>query len=213
MQVEEQHSLLKHPVLEAGRAIDAFFRTARNADWVRPASLLNRKLSAYEDTRASARNGSRAQGARAERDAKEIAAAAAEREAAANAEALRLRAASLELSEDGNITAAAEYLARAVQAETAGQQDAQLMLEEFVPPPREPVAPKPSSIVTKEAWEWEGLDIMATCQAIVEGKAPLRVLMYNLVAVTKMVNALKHEFNVPGIVARPKTTIATKGKR
>jgi hypothetical protein len=124
-----------------------------------------------------------------------------------------LRAAATELAADGNQTAAAEYAQRATQAETAGQQDAQMMLDEFVPPPRELGAPKPSGIITKQEWEWEGVDVKATCLAIVDGKAPVRVLRYDLVFVGKMVSALKDEFDVPGIVARPKTTIATKGRR
>lgn len=75
--------------------------------------------------------------------------------------------------------------------------------------------PKPVPITVdnttmRECWDIEVADLMALVKAVAEGKAPITYLVANESALRQSAKALKKMFNVPGVRAFDKGSIAYK---
>ena len=121
--IKEQHDKLKRPVLDAGRAIDEFFRPVLTT-LEQASQAWKNKLAAYEDARRQKEQEADRKAREVERVERErIAQQAAELERRGIEDARRMREAAIEANAKGHATAAAELEQRAAQAEIAGQQD------------------------------------------------------------------------------------------
>ena len=110
----------------------------------------------------------------------------------------------------GNTTAAAELNYQAEQAELAGQQDAQLLIEQASQPlPLVLEAPpRTAGISARETWEAECVDLKELARAVGAGEAPLKAVLPNQKFLDQHARAMGDQFRVPGCIAKAKTTIA-----
>ena len=213
--IDAKRQKLKRPIIDAGKAVDDLFRPTLSA-LEEAGAVLAHKLAHYHDVEQRRIQAEQAIAREAARKAQEqIAREAAEREAQAQAEAARLRQESAALQAAGSTNAAEELLTQAGNVELAGQQDAQQLLEQSQTNMQLPLPETtgPSAISTRSDWYPDCVDLGETVAAVAEGKAPMKVLDWNLTVLRQMVTALKDEFNVPGVVAKRRTLVAAKGKR
>lgn len=201
---ERQFREMKDPILVAGRKVDAYWRPIRQriADGKRLAAA---KLAAYTEELQRARDALDAklraeQRAEQERIAKQV----AEREAAGQVEAARLRALALAEAASGNQAAAGELASRAEQEQLAAAQDSQVLLEQVQTtlPIHVPEVQKPTGVTTYYDWEGECLDLRELLRAILANSAPERLVAAVPAELNSLASALKGEFKVPGCVAR-----------
>lgn len=177
--------------------------------------LQNRKLAAYWEAQKAKQLTAEIQAREAarleqERLAHEV--AAREDESRKQAEALRVKAEAE--AQAGNATAAAELHNRATQAEVAGQQDAQQMVQQLQLTQPEPVAEAKSSGVTlRHNIELDSIDTAETAVAIAEGLVSKRAIKHDMVWLRQKAIADGDEFNVPGVVVRRVPVVAAKGAR
>ena len=183
----------------------------------RAAQLLDRKLGAYQQRQEEARRQLEVQareGARLEQE--RLAHEAATREEQARVTAANLRAAAKAQAELGNSTSAAQLNCQAEQAELAGQQDAQQIVEQLqltAPAPVE-ATPKPAGVTFRKVIDRiEVYDIPELACACVEGKQPMAYILPDLVALRQSAIALGDSFNVPGVRVIWRTSTAVKGNR
>jgi hypothetical protein len=120
-----------------------------------------------------------------------------EQERLRKAEEARLNAIAQKQAEDDAL-AAAQAAAEAGDHEVAEEI---LKAPIVAPTVRVPtIAPTPSRLTAgRSHWTAKGIDLMATCQAVVDGKAPLAVLEWNMPVLNKMATALHSELNIPGV--------------
>ena len=208
--IEAKRVEMKAPILEAGRRWDAFFKTA--LDPLRAAyERAGGKLALYEHQQKEARLKAEAAFREAERTRQEaIAKQAAEVERRALAEKHRLAQEAAQAAMQGNTTAAAELNYQAEQAELAGQQDAQLLIEQASQPlPLVLEAtPRTAGISARETWAAECIDLKELARAVGAGEAPLKAVLPNQKFLDQHARAMGDQFRVPGCTAKAKTTIA-----
>jgi chemotaxis protein histidine kinase CheA len=211
--IEAERLAIKRPFMQALQLLDARFAAA--TDPLKQAvRMLDTALTRYieaEELREREAAASAREAARVEQE--RIAKEAAQREQQAREEAERLRKAAQAEQAHGDSATASELERMATQAELAGQQDAQQMLEQSTVPIPIATARAPSGITSRRGWEWEGIDLMETVKAVADGRAPLKVLTWNGPLLQKMASALGEEFAVPGCKVNPSRTIAKRGLR
>lgn len=203
---------VKRPILDAGKELDALFKPALEK-LETAAQRWSGKIGAHmqaEKRRHEQEAAKQREAARAEQE--RLTAEAAQREAAAHAEALRLRKQAQDETQAGNSGAASELVARADQAELAGAQDAQLLLEQVqqtIPLPV-PAPHKPTGVAAVQDYPVEYIDLEATIAAVHAGTAPRNVLTWDRKVVQQMADALKDQFKLPGCNVLPTTRIRRK---
>lgn len=211
-QAQTEHDKMKRPILDAGKAVDAYWRPIRTR--INEGKMAaDKKLTTYlqaEQRKRDALEMKAREDARAEQE--RLAHEAAAREAQAQLEAERLRREAEQLNQNGNSAAAAELTKRAEQAEMAGAQDSQLLIEQIQQtiPLEVPEAYKPDGITTVTTWEGVCEDLQELARACVEGRAPWTLLTHVQPELNRLAGALQGEFRVPGCSARQKTHIRRK---
>lgn len=124
-----------------------------------------------------------------------------ESQAKADAEARRL----------ADLAATAE--AKAAKANGADQKVVDAILAAPVPVPTPIVPPtydRAEGMSTRQTWHAEVVDIIALCRAVAEGKASTELVLPNMPNLNKLASAMKTTFNIPGVRAVPKTSLAVK---
>jgi len=213
--IEAKRVEMKAPILEAGRRWDAFFKTA--LDPLRAAyERAGGKLALYEHQQKEARLKTEAAAREAERARQEaLAKQAAEVERKALEEKRRLAQEAAQAAMQGNTTAAAELNYQAELAELAGQQDAQLLIEQAsqqVPLVLE-APPKTAGISTRETWGAECVDLKELARGVGAGEAPTHAILPNQKWLDQHARSMGDQFRVPGCTAKAKTTIARAQRR
>lgn len=103
-----------------------------------------------------------------------------------------------------------EALREALEAEAAGEKEEaeQIISEPIYIPPIKVVSEVPRSKEShiRETWSAEGIDLMATIRAIVEEKAPLQAVQYDMPFLNKQAISYKQALNIPGVKAVSKKT-------
>lgn len=140
---------------------------------------------------------------------------AAKREEEARAQAEKLREEAKQQEAAGNVTASAELERRADDAQIAGQQDAQQMVEQLylTPATATDKAKLPSGLSSRQLWSAEVFDLRALALACGEGKQPLSYVAAVMMQLDKTAAAQKDEMKVPGVRAIARTVIASRTKR
>ncbi len=114
------------------------------------------------------------------------------------------------LHEEARKRAEEEALQQALEAEAIGEkEEAQQILEEpvYVPPIKlVSEVPKSKGTFIRTTWSAEGFDLMATVEAIAEGKAPLQAVKYDLVFLNSQATDYNLTLNIPGVRAVSKKT-------
>lgn len=208
---------LKRPVLDAGIAIDNFFRPAlTHLDGA--AKILQRKLSVWmrqqEAERQAAENKAR-EAALAEQ--RRIAAEAAAREAKARAEAEALRKRAEAEQQAGNAAAAAQLANQATNTELVAHQDVQerLALADSVQPAAIDTPRLPGSIQGRIRWVCDeaSIDIKVLADAVARGDAPAAAIKPDMQFLNGMAARLKGEFKIRGCKAVPEHGIRRTGRQ
>ncbi len=225
--LEDWRTRLKKPILEAGKALDAFFKAP--ADQLAAAEkAIKRAMLTYDERQAELRRQAEREAAEANRREQERlraeaarveAAARAKREkeeAAARAKREQEEAAARALEEQGRaaeaerrrLAAAEAEAARLAAAEEAERQrlaaaEAQRLAAETMP--TAPVVHMESARVegtsTREVWSAEVTDKMALIRAVASGQAPAELIDVNTKTLNQMARALKAGLNYPGVRA------------
>jgi hypothetical protein len=101
-------------------------------------------------------------------------------------------------------------LAAAMDAESAGEPEmAQAILDEkpYVPPVKVATEiPKIKGSYVRETWTAEGLDLIVTVKAIIEGRAPLQAVKYDEVWLNAQARSYKEKLSIPGVKSVVKET-------
>lgn len=115
-----------------------------------------------------------------------------------------------QLQEEARKRAEEEALKEALEAEAVGEKQ---IAEEII---RTPVYVAPVKVVSeipkskqshiRTTWSAEGFDLMATVKAIVEGKAPLQSVKYDMVFLNSQATDYNLALNIPGVRAISKKT-------
>lgn len=71
-------------------------------------------------------------------------------------------------------------------------------------------APKVSGISSREIPEFEVVSLMDLVKAVADGRAPLTYLAANETAIRKVVNALKLETSIPGVVVTMRKSVSAR---
>jgi len=213
--LKAMHDKVKRPILEAGREIDDLFRPA--FELIRQARrVFADKLAAYIEAEKARELAEQIKAREVQRQEQErLAHEAAKREQESAEQAERLRAEAKRQADTGNATAALEFERRADQAESAGQQDAQQLIEQLQLTAPAQVAPadKPSGISTRTLVEIECLDVGDTAVAIADGTVPAMALKHDVQWLRRHAIAMGDQFKVPGVKALWRTSVAARGKR
>lgn len=180
------------------------------------AQLHDRKLGFYQQRQQDKVRQLEMQAREAARQEQErLAHEAAAREDEARQQAERLREQAEAQAQAGNVTGAAELANRALQAEIAGQQDAQQLVEQLQLTAPEPVAtaPKPAGVTFRKVIDEIVCDDVAeTALAVSEGKVSKRAIKHDLVWLRQHAVSMGDEFNVPGVRVVWRTATAVRRK-
>ena len=225
--LEAMREKLKKPILEAGRAIDEFFRLPKefcaSAEKALKTSMLTydrrqeelRKEAERQAAEAARKEQERlnAEAAKAEaaarakreeeerkaREKREIEEAKARKlEEAGRAEEAERRRAAAQEAEERRMEAAAE-----TERQRIAEADAKRLAADTMPtaPVISMESTKVAGISTRENWSCAVTDKLALIKAVAAGTAPVELLDVNLVTANKLVKALKSGFQYPGLKA------------
>jgi DNA repair exonuclease SbcCD ATPase subunit len=225
--LESWREKLKKPILEAGRAIDAFFKAPQqflaDAEKAIKTSMLTydrRQQQLREEAERLAAEAARkeqerlqAQAAKAEaaarakreeeerkaREKREIEEAKARKlEEAGRAEEADRRRAAAQEAEQRRMEAAAE-----TERQRIAEADAKRLAAETMPtaPVIHMETQKVAGISTREVWSAEVTDKMKLIRAVAAGEAPAELLDINMSTLNRLAKALKGGLSYPGIRA------------
>lgn len=201
-QIDAIREDLKRPILEAGRKVDAFFRTPldalKRAEDVLKGRMLtySRQIEADRRAREEAARRAAEEAARAEREAAEKAAAEAHARAQAAIDA-------------GDVHKAAEETATA----HAVVADAQIRTESMVLAASQSpasVAPIARGIGIRDSWKAQVVDFHALVRAAAENPAYLVYLQANEQALGALARSAKSAATVPGVAFENVGTVTAR---
>jgi hypothetical protein len=229
--LEEERMKMKRPIIDAGKAVDAFFKQA--LDYLEHTSTtLNRKISTYLDEQKRIQIEEEAKARElARREQERLAMEAAAREAAAREEAMRIQAQADEQAKAGNFAAAEQLAQQSELALLAGHQEARqtLAAAQSVVPVAVAAAVVPESVTRLQKWHAEVLDLQILVEAVCGGRrlkswgytgeerrkawrAPIAFLQPDSMALDSTARDQQLSMHIPGVRAVGQTTVAKRRK-
>lgn len=114
------------------------------------------------------------------------------------------------LQEEARKRAEEEALRQAIEAEAEGDKQGaeEIIRTPVYVPPIKVVSeiPKSKESHIRETWSAEGFDLMVTVKSIVEGKAPLQAVQYDMVFLNEQARSYKQILSIPGVRSVSKKT-------